>query len=193
MPCRPGEQRNLRIGEPGRPDDAEARQRLVDQAVLRIEDPDPHDADRHQRRHGRQVEDGAVKLDPAQLLVEQDGHPERQHDDADRDAEGEGRGLDEAAAELVVVQKRGVVLEPDPIRRRRHHVPVVEAQVERVADRETDEEREEGEGRRYRQPSEPRFLVPPARSRRQARRRCGGSASLRQSHLPVPPQVAILP
>src|SRR5262249_17048290 len=61
-----------------------------------------------------------------------------------------------------------VVLQPNPVRRRRSHVPIVETQIERVRHREADEDREEPECRKKGKPREANLFVPPEPQPRQS-------------------------
>ena len=98
-------ERQAGVRQPARALDAEAPQHLVQQAVLGIEDPQPDDPDRHDRRHGRQVGDRAIEPDLPELLVQQQRRRQGQDHDAGGDAEREEGGLEEAPGEGPVLER----------------------------------------------------------------------------------------
>ena len=105
---------------------------LVQQAALRIENPDPEDAGRHHRDDRRQVEERPPDGDAANLDVQEHGH--RQADDhphrhADDHVERVPQGR---RHEVVAGEHPGVVVQADEARR-----------VEDVVVAETDEKRKE--------------------------------------------------
>ena len=164
------------------------RQRRVDDRV-RLQHQREDDAGHGLRQDVRQEEQQAEDRPTAEAPIEQhrerkaerDLDEQREHDDqqvvADRGHEG------------LVAERGDVVLEADEVGQRREAVPLVEAVLHRLQDRQDDEDGVQDQGRQHEQPDrEPpgRESRAPARGAAQCRHR-SSSVSAEESSGPAKP------
>ncbi len=118
-----------------------------------IEHDPPEVGDHERRDHHRDVDDHPERAHAGKALVEDDGAKQAEDEldgnRDDRDLEGEP----ELAPEDVVAKQLVVVLEPDPLAGSGQAV-IVQAQVERIDQREDCQRDQKQYGRRHQQPRE---------------------------------------
>ncbi len=132
--------RPVRIAEPVDRRDVEFRERVVDEAIARVEEIAPDHRDRDDRRHDRREQRGAEEsLEARKLRIEQQRRAERQRDRQRHADQHEVQRVAERFPEQRRLQDVEVVAEPD------------EAQVAKIGERVEIEigqaERERGEHR----------------------------------------------
>ena len=127
--------------------DPDPAEQVVEQPVVAREELREDQRDGDERRHLREQDAHAEERPPAELGVEQVREREREQELGDsRDHPDPERVLDRVP-EVRVVEERGVVVEPDEVRRRVEQVPVGQRHPRRVAEREQPEGAEDEEER----------------------------------------------
>ena len=144
----------VRVVQPVHGGNAEQRQRIVDQAVIVVEHPFPHEAD---RRDGRDHRQEIARLEQTLQLrarVEQRGEEQRQHRDDRHDEQNVQRRVAQTVEEIRVMKDLGVVPETDAGEFAGHQAVVLPERQqndidERIdgEDQKTDEKREQEQPR----------------------------------------------
>ena len=144
----------MRVVQPVHGGNAEQRQRIVDQAVIVVEHPLPHEAD---CRDGRDHRQKVARLEQALQLgarVEQRGEEQGQHRDDRHDEQNVQRRIAQTVEEIRVMENFGVVSEADAGEFAGHQAVVLPERQqndidERIdgEDQKTDEKREQEQPR----------------------------------------------
>ena len=128
-------------------DHAEVEQDGIEGAVLAVQHPAPEHADRDRRHRPGHQHHAAQEIAPGEVLVEHERHREAEDQPAAHRDEGEVGGAAERGQEVGVGQDVEVVLQADEDPLLGQHVDPVQAQRQRIDERDA-EDHEDHEQRR---------------------------------------------
>ena len=118
------------VDQPERSFTAQPPDNVVDQAVIMVKNPAGGGGD-HDRGHGpRQQIDGARQVSHAEVLVEQFGDGQPEHDLQDNGCNREEESKGEGGVHVGVAGQRDIVVEADKVEGAAHGAVIEEADVE---------------------------------------------------------------